>query len=129
MRNIKILNLYNEALELNGDTMNVTAFTNRLDEMGYGYEISTAGVGEEADFSAFDIVFVCHGKPHNVSAVIMADKPKLSGYIPRITEKLAAALGLSPDRVGIGATTLEGLGFIGREDGICVRAAATVIKI
>ena len=69
MRNIKILNLYNEALELNGDTMNVTAFTNRLDEMGYGYEISTAGVGEEADFSAFDIVFVCHGKPHNVSAV------------------------------------------------------------
>ena len=29
MRNIKILNLYNEALELNGDTMNVTAFTNR----------------------------------------------------------------------------------------------------
>ena len=61
MRNIKILNLYNEALELNGDTMNVTAFTNRLDEMGYGYEISTAGVGEEADFSAFDIVFVCHG--------------------------------------------------------------------
>ena len=37
MRNIKILNLYNEALELNGDTMNVTAFTNRLDEMGYGY--------------------------------------------------------------------------------------------
>ena len=27
MRNIKILNLYNEALELNGDTMNVTAFT------------------------------------------------------------------------------------------------------
>ena len=69
MRNIKILNLYNEALELNGDTMNVTAFTNRLDEMGYGYEISTAGVGEEADFSDFDIVFVCHGKPHNVSAV------------------------------------------------------------
>ena len=37
--------------------------------MGYGYEVSTAGVGEEADFSAFDIVFVCHGKPHNVSAV------------------------------------------------------------
>lgn len=68
-------------------------------------------------------------KPYNVSAVIMADKPKLSGYIPRITEKLAAALGLSPDSVGIGATTLEGLGFIGREEGICVRAAATVIKI
>ncbi len=69
MRKIKILNLYNEALELNGDTMNVTAFTNRLDEMGCEYAVSTAGVGDEADFSAFDIVFVCHGKPHNVSAV------------------------------------------------------------
>lgn len=69
MRKIEILNLYNEALELNGDTMNVTAFTNRLDEMGCEYAVSTAGVGDEADFSAFDIVFVCHGKPHNVSAV------------------------------------------------------------
>lgn len=69
MRKIRILNLYNEALELNGDTMNVTAFTNRLDEMGCEYAVSTAGVGDEADFSAFDIVFVCHGKPHNVSAV------------------------------------------------------------
>lgn len=69
MRKIKILNLYNEALELNGDTMNVTAFTNRLEEMGCGYELCTAGVGEKADFSAFDIVFVCHGKPRNVSAV------------------------------------------------------------
>lgn len=69
MKTVKILNLYNEALELNGDTMNVTAFTNRLDEMGCPYEVSAAGVGEEADFSAFDIVFACHGKPHNVSAV------------------------------------------------------------
>ena len=69
MKTVKILNLYNEALELNGDTMNVTAFTNRLDEMGCPYEVATAGVGEEADFSAYDIVFVCHGKPHNVYAV------------------------------------------------------------
>ena len=69
MKTVKILNLYNEALELNGDTMNVTAFTNRLEEMGCGYELCTAGVGEKADFSAFDIVFVCHGKPRNVSAV------------------------------------------------------------
>lgn len=69
MRTIKILNLYNEALDLNGDTMNVTAFTNRLSEMGIDFELCSAGVGEQADFSAFDAVFVCHGKPHNVSAV------------------------------------------------------------
>lgn len=68
-------------------------------------------------------------KPHNVSAVIMAEKPKLSPHIPAITENLAAALNLPKENVGIGATTLEGLGFVGREEGICVRASATVIKI
>lgn len=67
-------------------------------------------------------------KPFNVSAVIMADKPKLSPFIPDITRNLADALGLSEESVGIGATTSEGLGFVGREEGICVRTAATVIK-
>lgn len=71
-----------------------------------------------------------HGyKPYNVSAVVMAEKPKLSQYIPAITENLATALGIPKENVGIGATTLEGLGFVGREEGICVRASATVIKI
>lgn len=68
-------------------------------------------------------------KPHNVSAVIMAEKPKLSPHIPAITENLARALSLPKENVGIGATTLEGLGFVGREEGVCVRASATVIKI
>lgn len=65
-------------------------------------------------------------KPYNVSAVIMAEKPKLSAHIQKITVNLATALGLPAERVGIGATTLEGLGFVGREEGICVRATATV---
>ncbi len=64
----------------------------------------------------------------NVSAVIMAEKPKLSPYIPAVTANIAAALGLFPEKVGISATTLEGLGFVGREEGICVNATAAVIK-
>ncbi len=64
----------------------------------------------------------------SVSATIMAEKPKLLKRIPEITEKLAAALGVSADKVGIAATTLEGLGFVGREEGICVSATATLIK-
>ena len=39
-----------------------------------------------------------------------------------------ASSNLSTDSVGIGATTLEGLGFVGREEGICVHATATLIK-
>ena len=67
-------------------------------------------------------------KPHNISATIMAEKPKLLKVIPTITENLANALSLPIESVGIGATTLEGLGFVGREEGICVHATATVIK-
>ncbi len=67
-------------------------------------------------------------KPHNISATIMAEKPKLLNIIPTITENLAKVLGLPIESVGIGATTLEGLGFVGREEGICVHATATVIK-
>ncbi len=65
---------------------------------------------------------------HNVSATIMAEKPKLINYIPVITENLASTLSIPIDSVGIGATTLEGLGFVGREEGICVHATATTIK-
>ena len=65
---------------------------------------------------------------NNVSAVIMAEKPKLLKYIPAITEKLAAALNTEKSAVGITATTLEGLGFVGREEGICVHATASLIK-
>ena len=65
---------------------------------------------------------------NSVSAVIMADKPKLLPYIPKITENLANALDIDKEKVGIGATTLEGLGFVGREEGICVHANAVVVK-
>lgn len=67
-------------------------------------------------------------KVQNVSAVIMAEKPKLIKYIPFVTNNLAKALGVSPEKVGIGATTLEGLGFVGREEGICVSANALLTK-
>ena len=64
----------------------------------------------------------------SVSATIMAEKPKLLKHIPTITENLSKALSISPDCVGLTATTLEGLGFVGREEGICVHATAVVVK-
>lgn len=68
-------------------------------------------------------------KVKSVSASVMAEKPKLLNHIPTITESLAKALDLPTDKVGISATTLEGLGFVGREEGICVHATATLIRI
>lgn len=65
----------------------------------------------------------------SVSATIMAEKPKLLNHIPTITQNLANALSIDQSYVGIGATTLEGLGFVGREEGICTHATATLVKI
>ncbi len=65
----------------------------------------------------------------NVSAVIMAEKPKLAKHIYNIKQSLCAVLEISEGDLGVGATTLEGLGFVGREEGICVHATATIKKI
>ena len=64
----------------------------------------------------------------SIGASIMAEKPKLLKFIPQITKNLATVIGIGEDKIGITATTLEGLGFVGREEGICVHATATVIK-
>ena len=67
-------------------------------------------------------------KVSSISACIMAEKPKLLPHIPAISENLSKALKIKTSEVGIGATTLEGLGFVGREEGICVHATAVVIS-
>ena len=65
----------------------------------------------------------------NVSICIMAEKPKLKNYIPNIIKNLANALNISEQNVGISATTLEGLGFVGREEGICTQAYVLLERI
>ncbi|HHY36514.1 MAG TPA: 2-C-methyl-D-erythritol 2,4-cyclodiphosphate synthase [Firmicutes bacterium] len=60
--------------------------------------------------------------PVNVDTVIMAQFPKLAPYTAAMQERLAPILGLEPDRLNIKATTTEGLGFIGRGEGIAAQA-------
>lgn len=67
-------------------------------------------------------------KVKSVSATVMAEKPKLLKHIPTITDSLSSTLGVPHEMVGIGATTLEGLGFVGREEGICVQASAVLVR-
>ncbi len=61
-------------------------------------------------------------KPTYLSAVVMAEKPKLSPYREVITKSLANALSLPESSVGITFTTLEGIGTVGREEGIASQA-------
>ncbi len=65
----------------------------------------------------------------NVDATIVAQKPKLMGYIPQMNENLAETLGVSLDRVNVKATTEEKLGFTGSEQGISAYAVAGIESV
>jgi 2-C-methyl-D-erythritol 2,4-cyclodiphosphate synthase len=66
------------------------------------------------------------GKLVNVDATIIAQAPKLAPHINAMKLHISQALGLNPRRISIKATTNEGLGFLGREEGIAAMAVASV---
>ena len=62
----------------------------------------------------------------NIDATVLAERPKLMPHIPAMREKLAQAMAIPVDAVSVKATTVEGLGAIGRREGISSMAVATV---
>lgn len=64
----------------------------------------------------------------DVDSVIAAQAPKLSPYRDQMRENLAHAMGISPENVGVKATTTEHLGFEGREEGISATAVALLVR-
>ena len=58
----------------------------------------------------------------NIDITVLAEKPKLAGYIPKMREMLAEALSVPVTSVSIKATTEEGLGFTGAGEGIAAHA-------
>lgn len=54
----------------------------------------------------------------NADLTVVAQEPRLAAYIPAMRERLAKILQVSTDRLNIKATTTEGLGFVGRKEGI-----------
>ena len=60
----------------------------------------------------------------DVDTVIVAQQPKLAPYRAQMRENMAKAMGISPDNVGVKATTSERLGFQGREEGMSAQAVA-----
>lgn len=68
MKKIRILSLYSEAFDLNGDFRNAEAFAKKIGEMGYEAELELCGIGDEIDPDSADIIFMGNGKPQNISA-------------------------------------------------------------
>ena len=65
----------------------------------------------------------------HVDSTVLAEAPRLAPYIPQMQERLAAALGVDCSAVNIKATTTEGMGAIGRGEGIAAHAVATLMRV
>jgi 2-C-methyl-D-erythritol 2,4-cyclodiphosphate synthase len=64
----------------------------------------------------------------NVDATLIAQRPKLAGFLPQMRQNLALVMGVPSDRVNVKATTEEGLGFTGSGQGIAAQAVALLIE-
>lgn len=62
----------------------------------------------------------------NIDAIIMAESPRMNPHIPAMRARIAEILELSPDRIGLKATTTERLGLVGREEGIAASAVCLI---
>jgi 2-C-methyl-D-erythritol 2,4-cyclodiphosphate synthase len=62
----------------------------------------------------------------NIDATVIAEAPKLQPHIQQFRAKIGGALGCDPSRINIKATTNEGMGAIGRGEGISCIATAVV---
>ncbi|MBP6669016.1 MAG: 2-C-methyl-D-erythritol 2,4-cyclodiphosphate synthase [Gemmatimonadales bacterium] len=64
--------------------------------------------------------------PRQADITVIAERPKLGAYFPAMAEALSRATGIPVAALGLKAKTNEGMGFIGRGEGIAVIAVATL---
>jgi 2-C-methyl-D-erythritol 2,4-cyclodiphosphate synthase len=68
-------------------------------------------------------------KIENIDSTIIAQRPKLAPYIAQMRENIAKTLKISIDDISVKATTEEGLGFSGREEGISSQSICLLSRI
>lgn len=66
------------------------------------------------------------GRIVNIDASLIAEEPKITPHVEEMKFNLAAALGITPGKIGVKATTNETMGFVGRGEGIAAMAVASV---
>lgn len=67
--------------------------------------------------------------PVNIDATVIAEAPMIMPYATTMRTAIAAMTGLMIDEVSLKATTNEGMGFVGRHEGIAALAIATIVPL
>lgn len=65
----------------------------------------------------------------NVDVTVIAEQPRIGAHVSAMRERLAGALGIAPGHVSVKGKSNEGMGWIGRREGIAVLAVALVDRI
>ncbi len=65
----------------------------------------------------------------NVDSTLLLERPKIKPHIPAMRTVIAGLLGVQENAVSIKATTNEGMGYVGREEGVCAHAVALIQRI
>lgn len=74
-------------------------------------------------------MLVNHGwRVENIDCTVVAEKPKLAPFVPKMKESLAVAMNIEESRVSVKATTTEGMGFTGKGEGIEAYAVVLIVR-
>jgi 2-C-methyl-D-erythritol 2,4-cyclodiphosphate synthase len=92
-----------------------------------------AGEAEYKDISSLSLLEKTRDKLEeggfrvvNVDATVIAEEPKLAEFISQMRQKLSQTIGIETSQVSVKASTANGLGFVGRGEGIAALAVALV---
>lgn len=86
---------------------------------------ANAASGQFVQFAAAQVQARA-GQIQHVDVTIICEVPKIAPHRAEMCQQLASLLGLRLDQVSVKATTSEGLGFVGRKEGIAVQASVTL---
>ena len=65
----------------------------------------------------------------NIDVTLVAEQPKIASHMVQMQENIAQTAALEKDRISIKATTTEGLGFVGKGEGIAAHAVVLVEEV
>ena len=65
----------------------------------------------------------------NLDVSVVAEKPQIAAYIPRMIEQISRVLIVAPDQINVKATTSEGLGFVGEGRGMAAYAVVLLKEV